>query len=392
VNQECGELIRVEVLPYTICDYTSMVIAGLIELREQGKIALTFRRTDPVRPNHRLHPHLVCLVVSTSRVASGTRLCIDLIDGWGAASYDELDAADVYVKRGYQPAYVNGLADDRRRKFMPFGLHYACRSRHETWRDALVRGLRQRTRRGDMITRAPDAIRGGARYLARHLLLALNSDRFTRELAIDQFENAPTTVVQQQVFFRTRVYAPDDAPGAHRSGSLIEVNDMRANTVRALQKAFGDRYVGGIRRTAYALSHYPDCMATEEIGHAGHIQVSRSSLINVSTFGLHDSTGWKLPEFIAASSCIVCEPPSHQIPEPLIDGKHYLGFASPEECVTQCDRLLSNPALAQQMRLDNYDYYLANLRPDRVMLKCIERALRRIPADQTAKPAESHHP
>ena len=239
------------------------------------------------------------------------------------ASHDDLELADVYFKRGYDAASVGRLPPHLSRKVHPFGLQFACSSPNETLWDVFAGHYLQYRRSTSLLIDAGRAAQRFGRAAGRHLLSRL-SPRFHNPMRLAAFENDPGSAVSSGVFFRTRVYSPADAPGAHRQGDLQQLNEMRANVVRALRRAFGNRFAGGIRDSDFARSKFPDCVMDRRYGHAQHIQETKTHLVNVSTMGLHNSTGWKLAEFFAASSCIVCEPPRQGLPDPLIAGKHYL--------------------------------------------------------------------
>jgi hypothetical protein len=187
----------------------------------------------------------------------------------------------------------------------------------------------------------------------------------------------PQEPAQAKIFYRTRVYGPKDAPENFRLGRMNEVNDFRANTVRALKARFGDRFIGGLRDSAYAKATYPDCMFPGDPGLRGHVELSKACLININTAGLHDSSSWKMPEYMAGSRCIVSEPTVYETPEPLVEGRHYLPFSSPEECVAACERLLGDAELVRTMRTENFAYYSAHIRPDRLMSRCLQTTVDR---------------
>ena len=80
-------------------------------------------------------------------------------------------------------------------------------------------------------------------------------------------------------------------------------------------------------------------------------------------------------EYLAASRCIVTEPLKYQLPVSLIEGKNYLSFRTPEECVGACERLLSDPEFADQMRYENHKYYLNEVEPSVLVYRCLETAM-----------------
>ena len=160
---------------------------------------------------------------------------------------------------------------------------------------------------------------------------------------------------------------------------IKDVNDMRANTIRALRKHFGEQFIGGLRRSAFTEKYYPD-LISENLINAEHINLMKKHLICINTSGLHDSTGWKFPEYLAASRCIVSEPPKFELPVPLEKEKHYLPFRTPDECVEACRRILSDAKLASSMRQENYFYYENHVKPSKIILRCLEAAITKWPS------------
>ena len=109
----------------------------------------------------------------------------------------------------------------------------------------------------------------------------------------------------------------------------------------------------------------------------GHVALTKECLVAVGTAGLHDSTSWKMAEYLAASRCIVSERPFYDSAAPLVEGKHYLAFTTPAECVAACERLLDDPETARALRAASYAYYSAHVRPDQVLRSCLAVALQR---------------
>jgi hypothetical protein len=304
------------------------------------------------------------------------KVCFDTADWRTIASLDDLRDVDVYFKRSYHAPYLDELEAPLRRKVLPLGLLYGCSSRQES--------IAQSVRDAFAYQRATGALRDNPLKALKHAVaspIKRALDGATRAatprlpLYIDEFEVGPERPAEPKIFYRTRVYGPSDAPDTFRDGRMNEVNEMRVGTVRALKAHFGDRFVGGLRFSAYAQATYPDCLDTGDRGLRGHVAISNTCLISVNTAGLHDSTSWKIPEYMAGSRCIVSEPMLYPTPVSLVEGTHYLAFSSAEECVAACERLLSNPELARGMRAANFAYYRAYVRPDRLIASCIQTAL-----------------
>jgi hypothetical protein len=125
--------------------------------------------------------------------------------------------------------------------------------------------------------------------------------------------------------------------------------------------------------TPFAIANYPDLVVREHFRRSEYIRMSGRCLVGVYSRGLYYSNAFKLGEYIAAAQCVVAEPPRHQLPEPLLAGKHYLPFASVDECVRACERVLSDPQLVARMRADNHAYYRSQVEPAAHVLNCLRQ-------------------
>jgi hypothetical protein len=363
---------RVTVYPEERTDYTSAFYAGLFELRAAGAVVIRFS-AKRAREAYDDNPSILRIDVDARDGRPPLAVCFDNADWHTIASMDDLEATDVYFKRSYHAPYLERLHAPLRRKVLPMGLHYGCSSRNESVtqsvRDAYALEVARRTLRSN-------PLRAMRRILATPIKRVLDAATGSTRLPlyIDEFEVPPTEPAEEKIFYRTRVYGPDDAPDNFRLGRMNEVNELRAGTVRALKMRFGDRFIGGLRYSRFAEETYPDCLHKNDPGLRGHLTLSKKCLVNINTAGLHDSTSWKMPEYLAASRCIVSEPMLYEIPAPLVAGKHYLEFSSADECVAACERLLAEPELAAAMRAENCAFYTSHVRPDRLVSNCLRMA------------------
>ncbi len=356
-------------------EYLSALYAGLFELSAGGEAVLDFSRQRPSRAYDTI-PTLLRIDV----IAAGHRIeiCFDTADWRTIASPEDLLTADVYFKRSYHAAYLAQLDPALKCKLAPMGLQYACSSRKEflaqSIRDVVASeiGSRNLTRR---ILRALRHV--VARPIKRTLKGIGALPRLHPPMYIDEFEVNPNVPADPKIYYRARVYGPDDAPENFRLGRMNEVNDLRANTVRALRAHFGERFIGGLRHSDYARRTYPDCLFRGDPGWQGHVALTNKCLIAVNTAGLHDSTSWKMAEYMAGSRCIVSERPFYETPAPLVEGKHYLPMSTPADCVVACERLLDEPDTARAMRVENFAYYSTQVRPDQLVRNCIRAGLKR---------------
>lgn len=368
----------VTVYPESNSDYVSELYAGLFDLQAAGIVDLRFGRRRPLRNQPINDQGILSLDVEIAGAHQAKSVCFDTFDWQDIASMDDLAAADVYFKRSYRRVNVEQLQDGLRQKVVPLGLHYACLSRNESFPSCFRRVL---ARNANSRAFAENPIRAVAEFFGRPAKVMMKRYGYSGfndlPLFTDEFEVAPDEPAEQLIFYRTRVYSPTDAPDTYRSGRLDEINDMRAGTIRALKTYFGDRFIGGLRPSRFAQERYPDCMFPNDPGLLGHLELSKTCLVNVNTSGLHDSTSWKIPEYMAGSRCIVSEPLKYETPVPLCERKHYLAFRTPEECVRACDELLHDPEMASAMRKENFIYYSENVKPAQLMLRSLETAFNR---------------
>ena len=367
-------MLRVTVFPDITGEYTSQVYAGLYDLRAKGEIEIKYKRTGFPRQNPLdIRRQFVLLKVSSDRRTEPINICIDLIDGKSVESTEYLNWSDVYFKRSYREG---NYQHPGQKKIVPYGFHYACTSLNEQFWDRAITSLLSNLNLANLRARPILAIKRTLSQPVRFALLKhRNSLLFTGiPMTEDIFDVPPSTNTTARIYYRTRVYTPTMASKQYASGAIRRINDMRANTIRALKTHFGDQFIGGLRPTEFSLEHYGDCTMQEEIGFQGHLKIMQSSLICVTTSGLFDSVDWKVPEYMAASRCIVSERLSYKAPIDLVDGLHISTFSTPGECVKNCQHLLDNPDLSQKMREAAYDYFQRYVRAESIMRNTLELA------------------
>lgn len=333
--------------------HTSKVYTGLFALQERG--ALRVRRDGLHVPP--TEPWLVFLEVTRERT---TRRCaIDLHDRSDLFSPAGLAHGDRYFKRSYHAPDVARLPAGQRKKVLPFGLNYGCRGRAATrwllwW---LGPGVASRMLRSAVSARA--GLREDWQQVKTFLTLPRASE----------FEQEPHAEVEPVVFFQTRVWEPEEV----YPDDPTAINEERSALVRALRRAFGERFWGGLVPTAYALEHYADLLTREAYRRRAYVARAKRAMVAVYTRGLHHSLAFKLPEYLASAKAIVADELRNTLPTPLRAGVHYLPFRDPEECVQMCARLLNNRDHAAAMRRANHRYYQAEVEPAAHLLNCLAR-------------------
>jgi glycosyltransferase involved in cell wall biosynthesis len=177
--------------------------------------------------------------------------------------------------------------------------------------------------------------------------------------------------------FLARTWDPAELPDMVR-GYVDELNDTRAACIRLLRKRFGERFFGGLARSAHALARYPDCVVDADIStrRRDYLARLRGYSICVATTGLWDSIGWKFAEYLAFGKAIVCEPMKFELPGPMAAGRNFLEFTTPEGCASAVGELLENSAARERMMADNAAYFAEFGAPDAVVARALHAALR----------------
>jgi hypothetical protein len=266
-------------------------------------------------------------------------LAFDLRDQSYSICLDTLERVDVYFKRSYYEPHLESLPRAHRAKILPFGLNCALKTSAS---GTLIAKL---------LLRNPACIRRLRGTLRTYMRLA----------RAETMERPPSAKAEQVIYFQTRVWQPKEVAG----DDFREINENRAAIVRSLRREFGARFKGGLIPTAFARTHYPDAISAEPHVRSRHIQASKAALIGIYSRGLHSSLAFKLAEYLAASKCIVAEPLRNGLPAPLVEGRNYLEFTTVDGCLALCDRLLADPAAAEEMRAANWEYYARHVRFDR---------------------------
>lgn len=380
----------VKVYPDSDSPYVSQIYAGLYELSAAGSIQLRLSKTF----NHQFvkYEHYLSslhMEITDSESQQSCRVFFDLVDGARTFSMADLDQTDIYFKRTYDEAFIDTFSKSLREKILPFGLHYSCRSTHETPMRLMHRLFLYNSIHRTFFSNPMKAFR---QVVGRPLQLLtvgflLKKPIFSQPLLLSDFEVGPSEACETKIYFRTRVYDLDRAQSDYSFKEWKKANTVRVETIRALKSHFGKDFIGGLRDTDFSRKNFPDCIFPVNINMAKHIEYSRRFLINVNTDGLHGSVGWKLPECLAASRCIVSEPIRVKLPTPLMEGRHYLAFTNPEECVSACERLMNDTQISTSMRRNNYTYYHDHVKPSKLVHKCLQTAFSKFEkAEASRKP------
>jgi len=322
-------------------------LTGLVALARAGRLELSVGSAVPDA-----HPLVLRCRIDDGR--GGDRLlALDMLDHGSEWDVAALDRADLYLKRSFHRPDVDRLGTARASRVEPFGMSFLCRSAASTaWllRHALLPEL-------------------GALVRGRWLPGRLGEYRdLLASPTVAGFEVPPEVKAPSRVAFQTRVWTAEEL--GPESDAL---NEERVATVRALRHAFGARFEGGLVPTPLARARWPEEISRAPTRRAEHLRWMHGALVAVYTRGLHHSTAFKLPEYLAASRCVVAEPVRNALPRPLVPGRDLVEFHTPEECVARCDEVLGSRELQDRLRRGAWEYWRSEGRPDVRMERCLDR-------------------
>jgi hypothetical protein len=335
--------ITIELHPNNDLYHLSTLLTGLTSLHQSGEIRLEIS----VRPSTNSIWGVYRVLARLAQDGPAVRCTVDLADRSDFWDSDGLEQTDLYFKRSYwstRPAPSKG----RRAAVHGFGLNYACRSPRFPYSVAAKMAWAV-TRHAVLRLRSAQYVRRSAKFLRSYL----------ENPSAAMFEVPAGVHREMKVLFQTRLWSPEEGPDIER------LNDERLSLVRALRRAFGDRFLGGVVRTPVAERLCPDAISPHPSGHREYAVWSRDASIGVYTRGLHDSIAFKLPEYLANGKAIVAEgiPAAIVLPTPLTDGREYLSFANTDACLATCDRLLSQPAETRALGERAHAYYESHCSP-----------------------------
>jgi len=327
--------------------HLSNVLTGFIELAAAGRVEF---RLEPAAEAIGQPLQSAAIQAQVTSAGLAIDVAFDVYDRSDVFETALLESCGLYFKRSFYRPDIDRLPRSLQPKVIPLGMNYGCRS-----------------------------ARGESLLLESGLRLDETLNRYRSVLAFEEFERGPNVAAEPSIVFQTRAWAPEST-----SDNVEEVNESRARVIRALRRAFPHRFQGGFVANLFAQQRYPDLLTVHSDELSQYARFSKAHLIGISTRGLHHSMPFKLSEYLAASLAIVSEPVRNELPAAFADGRNFLEFHTPEECLEKCDRILSDPALAAALREASWRYYQAEVRPARHMANVLERALRYLSTRQPA--------
>lgn len=314
------------------------VLCGLSILAAQGSIKLTI--DDLGYPTE--EPHTLMMRVSGKSVKP-TTVSVAVGDA-GRGSFTQREAlADLVFRRSAR----------RGDGSIPLGMLLGVESGKEPlagylW--ALMKGaIRRRSLQG-----------------VRQTLSAIKPSR--RFPHLEEYERDSSLRGSGKVLFQPKAWDP-------RTGSdpadRERINEYRADLIRALRADLGPRFIGGFIPDNFAREHYGDLLTTSQTGRSEYLTSIREVDIGIASIGLHRSTPFKIPEYLAAGRAVVSEPLHFEVdPAP---GQALNTFSSVDDCLTQVADLLRDGPTLDQRQDAALAYWRDHVRPDRIAQRLPQR-------------------
>lgn len=343
------DLMRCDLKLISLSPHVSQIVTGFLMLQKMKIVDLNINFVPEHAANYPT-PHMIEAVIDNK-----IKISYDMLDGYNFANQNidnYLKGIDCYFKRSYNLNYHQDFACSAR--IFPLGFNYHV------------------TTKGNILDYklGKFSMRNAAALLYRNIVFGRRLNAFHT----DHFEDMPHIDNETLVLFLTRPWDPEEDPNF--SAGLKEerhyINNMRVSCIRKLREVFGSRFIGGFSPLPYAIERFPDCVVDGiSTKRYNFLQIVKKASICVATMGLHESNGWRLAEYIAASKAIVSEKLHYSVPGKFNCNENYLEFNNADQCVEQAMKLDGDKQLAYKMKLNNYYYYHNYLRPDRLVFNTL---------------------
>lgn len=352
---------------YPHSEHVSQIYAGFYALREAGSVSVR-QAFDPAEVRRRLAGTAIdCKSFNESLhgllvgIDGAGLVFFDVRDG-GGCRREILDEVVIYAKRSFH----RGVPGPNAHRLLPLGVNYPVYLDRATGLE-LVKALRQLDNSKRSVRRFCYSLARLVPSLGRALDLPV-----VGALAAPLERAAPPRAI-----FLARAWDPAELPEL-APRDVRELNDTRAACIRLLRRHFGERFFGGLARSAYALARYPDCVvdAGTSTRRRDYLARLRGYSICVATSGLAQSIGWKFAEYLAFGKAIVCEPMKFELPGPIAAGRNFLEFTTPEGCAARVGELLEDREARERMMADNAAYFAEFGAPDAVVARVLYAALK----------------
>lgn len=340
--------IKCHLILHSKMGHLNQLYSGFIELSKKGLIDLTIE--------NKVHTKEYIL---EAIINDKFRVVYDAFDeGWKYSSDISINDADYYFKRSYDSSIHKRISE----KIKPLGLNYNVYSSN-----------------GNVF--------GKKEILLNYIKKIIKNKK--SNFYFEDFECEPNITNNPKICFLTRLWDPDAYEVENEKVRLdrIEINEFRANCIRACKKEFGESFIGGVEDSEFARKNYPDCIVEDKsiTDRYNFMNIVKSSDICIATTGLHKSIGWKFGEYVAASRAIVTEKLHYEIPGEFKSGINYLEFSSAYELVDSINKLMKDNVFRYKMMQNNHDYYVKYVRPDKLIMNTLMQVIQESEVNCEAK-------
>jgi len=332
--------------------HISQILTGFIMLRNEKVINLEINYKPEMLKLYPT-PHMIEAIID-NRI----KVAYDMLDGYNFNKQvveKYLMGIDFYFKRSYNIAHHKDF--EYASRIYPLGFNY-----HVTTPKNII------DKRWDI-----SSIYAAASSLRNNIFF------YKRNFYIEKFEDIPHWDNETLILFLTRAWDPEESSMLDEKikAERYHINNMRADCIIKLREIFGGKFIGGFSPSPYTHEKFPSCVVDRALTkRTNFMRLVKKANICVATMGLHESNGWKLGEYIAASKAIVAEKLHYDVPGNFNNIDNYFEFTNADQCVQQVMKLYSNKKLAFDMMIKNYNYYHNFLRADRLIFNTITIAIK----------------
>jgi hypothetical protein len=186
------------------------------------------------------------------------------------------------------------------------------------------------------------------------------------------FEYYPVKPARPNVLFLTRLWDPADAKSQRSVELRTSLNRTRVACIKKCRQEYGKDFTGGVFVEKFATANHRDLIMDASLTNkASYLQNVKEHAICIATTGLHNSIGWKMGEYVAASRAIVSEPLRFELPGNFAKDENYLEFETADQLIAQINRLRTDPDKISRLMFNNFHYYNNFVKPENLVLNSL---------------------
>lgn len=314
--------------------HVSQILCGFNALKRSKKYDVTFKSLLSSNEYSEYSDMSVVRVLYDGKV-----IIYDLLDGYLGTDrmVSLLKGCDLYFKRSYSSTKNAVIPEELRKKIFPLGFNYHLTYKGCPLNDSLVKAM------------------------LKFLLGKESMNSFTKERFEEKAEMPKS---DPKILFLTRLWDPSECSDEHKD-ERIKINADRIALIKALKEKYGKNATAGISDSPFSRAVAPDLiMDGSYTKRKNYLKLLHESDICIASTGLHGSIGWKTAEYVAAAKAIVSERLVYEVTGDFEEGKNYLSYSTPEECIAAVDRLYNDPYAIFEMKRANEEYYRLYLSPE----------------------------